>query len=427
MSMPLVTVITATFNASKVLRRTIDSLLAQTYKNIEYIVIDGGSSDETSDIVREYKAHVNIFVSEKDRGIGDAWNKGLRFAKGEYICLLNAGDEYAPDFIEKNVLSARDNTINYGTTFMCDDDMKVTHKVDKEFSASKVHLGFGFMHTSCFIPSSVYRKTGEFNIEYKIAVDTEWLLRALKLGVSFQKSSAQNFMQFGGVSDAHYLRAQREYWKALTQEGFVGSKELGKVKVRAWVYAFARKLKIIPFVKRARMEVLHAGLASLNFFVHHCPMWTVRKMALKFAGVRIGEDSIVHRKVRLFSAGRVCIGKNSVINRGVYLDNRDSIRIGDHVSVAHDVKIYTTGHDGNDPFFSGLSRPVSIEDYVVIYAGALIMPGVTIGRNAVIYPGSVVTKDVSSNAIVGGNPARQVGERKLNPRYKLYHPYWFAN
>ena len=119
-------------------------------------------------------------------------------------------------------------------------------------------------------------------------------------------------------------------------------------------------------------------------------------------------------------------GKNSVINWGCYLDNRRGIYIGDNVGIAHNVKIYTLGHDMDDPKFGTKGAPVQINDNVFIFSNAMIMPGVSIGEGAIVLTGSVVTKDVEPWTIVGGNPAKKIRERKKQVDYKQIYRYWFA-
>ena len=120
------------------------------------------------------------------------------------------------------------------------------------------------------------------------------------------------------------------------------------------------------------------------------------------------------------------IGKNSVVNFGCYLDNRRGISIGNNVGVAHNTKIYTLGHNLDSPQFETKGAPVTIEDDVFIFSNVMIMPGVTIGQGAIVLPGSVVTKDVPSRKIVGGNPARIIRNRIAEIDYKQSYNYLFA-
>ena len=115
-----------------------------------------------------------------------------------------------------------------------------------------------------------------------------------------------------------------------------------------------------------------------------------------------------------------------MINFGCYLDNRRGITIGNNVGIAHNTKIYTLGHDLNDPQFKTKGTAVTIKDNVFIFSNALIMPGVTIGEGAIVLAGSVVTKDIEPWTIVGGNPAKKIRERSREIDYKQIYRYWFA-
>lgn len=90
---PKFSIITVTYNAENVLEDTIQSVITQTYKNVEYIIVDGKSTDKTMEIVGRYKEHIHTVVSERDKGLYDAMNKGIALATGDYVCFLNAGDE----------------------------------------------------------------------------------------------------------------------------------------------------------------------------------------------------------------------------------------------------------------------------------------------------------------------------------------------
>lgn len=116
---------------------------------------------------------------------------------------------------------------------------------------------------------------------------------------------------------------------------------------------------------------------------------------------------------------RITIGKNSIINYGVLLDGRRKIFIGNNVSISEGVVILTLSHDIDDPYFSLEGGEAVIEDYVFIGSYALVLPGVTIGRGAVVGAGSVVTNNVDPYTVVGGNPARFIRDRKSNFSYKL--------
>jgi len=147
--------------------------------------------------------------------------------------------------------------------------------------------------------------------------------------------------------------------------------------------------------------------------------WYWRKL-----GIKLGRESSLCMHSFL-TGSKITIGDNTVINRFVYLDGRVPLYIGNNVNVSHYVLIQTLTHDPQNPDFICLERPVAIMDHAWIGAKALIMPGVTVGEGAVIAAGAVVTKDVAPYTIVAGVPARKVGERNRDLRYRSkYFPYF---
>lgn len=153
----------------------------------------------------------------------------------------------------------------------------------------------------------------------------------------------------------------------------------------------------------------------------------LRKYYLQFFGIKIGGGgTFVHRGCKFFHVGKMTVGDNTTINFGCYLDNRRGIKIGNNVGIAHNTKIYTLGHDLDDPQFKTKGKQVTICDNVFIFSNVMIMPGVTIGEGAIVLAGSVVTKDVKPWMIIGGNPAKPIRERSHDIDYKQIYPYWFA-
>lgn len=150
------------------------------------------------------------------------------------------------------------------------------------------------------------------------------------------------------------------------------------------------------------------------------PLYSIRWLIYIAAGVKIGRGSHIHMGAQFFDPGGVKIGRGSVIGQNAFLDGRDKLIIGNHVDIASDVMIYNSQHDINSDDFSATVAPVEVGDYVFIGPRAIILPGVKIGKGAVIAAGAVVTKDVDDFVIVGGIPAQVIGERKLkDPRYRL--------
>jgi acetyltransferase-like isoleucine patch superfamily enzyme len=176
-----------------------------------------------------------------------------------------------------------------------------------------------------------------------------------------------------------------------------------------------------------RDQLYFVALAAVNL-LHRMLPFALLPLLYRACNFEIARSATLQGGVRFFHVGRLVIGEGTLVNRGVYLDNRAGIVIGKQVSIAHDARIYTMGHDVHDEGFAAKGRPVQIDDYAVVFAGAMIMPGVHVGEGAVVMAGAVVTKSVPAWRIVGGNPAHDVGERGCKtPSYRLDRRFWFAH
>jgi acetyltransferase-like isoleucine patch superfamily enzyme len=179
------------------------------------------------------------------------------------------------------------------------------------------------------------------------------------------------------------------------------------------------------FFKSFQLQVFFILIKLYNFIYGLFFFFILRYILLKIAGFNIGRKTVI-QSVRFFSFGKLTVGDNTIINSGCYLDNRRGIFIGNSVVIAHDSKLYTLGHDYNDPGFKTKGAPIYIEDFVVIFSNALIMPGVRIGKGAVVLSGAVVTRDVESNSVVGGNPAKFIKKREQLHIKRPVYKYWFS-
>ncbi|AYA78083.1 glycosyltransferase [Bacillus sp. Y1] len=201
---PLVSIITVTYNSEKTIGKTIDSVFDQTYKNIEYIIIDGESSDRTIDIVKRYKKKFGdrlIFVSEKDNGIYDAMNKGIEKSSGEIIGIINSDDWYESDAVEKVLESLTMKGID-GVYHGYQRFVSIKGEEILISRSSKNNLRNKMLeHPSCFVSRNIYIKQGMFNLDYKFCADYDFLLRLLENNVPFIEvdSIISNFT-VGGVS-----------------------------------------------------------------------------------------------------------------------------------------------------------------------------------------------------------------------------------
>jgi len=155
-------------------------------------------------------------------------------------------------------------------------------------------------------------------------------------------------------------------------------------------------------------------------FVSCVPLHWFRQLFYRLAGVKIGSKSVLHIGTRFYYPGGVSIGDGTIIGDHAVLDGRAPLKIGNHVDIASEVMIYNSEHDISAEDFGPIEAAVTIEDYAFIGPRVIILPGVTIGKGAVVGAGAVVTKDVEPGMIVGGVPAKVIGERQLKDlHYRL--------
>ena len=182
MFQPKLSVITIVFNNVRDIERTILSVINQSYSNIEYVVIDGGSVDGTLEILNKYNPRISTVISETDNGIYDAMNKGLANATGDYVLFMNSGDEiYAPDTVEKIFSTQPDADIYYGETEMFDENWKSLgqrrHKAPLQFTWKDFKHGMSISHQAIYIRRAI---TTLYDTNYKLSADIDWILRAAK-------------------------------------------------------------------------------------------------------------------------------------------------------------------------------------------------------------------------------------------------------
>ena len=155
-------------------------------------------------------------------------------------------------------------------------------------------------------------------------------------------------------------------------------------------------------------------------WVGHIPIHTIRQTFYELAGVKVGKGSTIHMWANFFQPKNIEIGEDTIIGDHAFLDGRSKLKVGGHVDIASQVLIYNSGHDLGSFDFKAIEEPVEIGDYVFVGPRVTILPGVKIGKGAVVAAGAVVTKNVPNYAIVGGVPAKTIGERtNKNLKYKL--------
>jgi maltose O-acetyltransferase len=155
-------------------------------------------------------------------------------------------------------------------------------------------------------------------------------------------------------------------------------------------------------------------------WVGHLPFHALRKFFYRLAGIQISGNSVIHMWANFFQPKNITIGEDTIVGDHAFLDGRTKLTIGNHVDIASSVMIYNSEHDLTSDDFRAREEEVVIQDYVFVGPRAIILPGVNVGKGSVIAAGAVVTKDVPAFSIVGGVPAKVIGERRnKNLNYRL--------
>lgn len=209
----IISIITATFNSGATLCDTFDSVLNQSFKDIEYIVVDGQSKDNTLDIIREYEPRFEgrmKWISEPDKGLYDAMNKGISLATGDVIGILNSDDFYTSNDILSRVADSIENVdAVYGDIhYVNNSDLTkcVRYYSSKGFRRWKMRFGFMPAHPSFYCRRAMYSRYGFFDLDFKVAADFEQLLRLIYINKIFIKYIPLDFvtMRTGGVSSSGF-------------------------------------------------------------------------------------------------------------------------------------------------------------------------------------------------------------------------------
>lgn len=239
----LVSIITVTYNSAKTLEETIKSVINQSYSNIEYIIIDGGSTDGTLNIIKKYSDYISYWVSEPDKGIYDAMNKGINIAKGEIIGIINSDDWYEKDIINEIV----QNYIKYGENKIYHGNIKFHYK-NGTFEEKKpiinlknFYKGTILFHPTFFVPKKIYNTIGVFNLSYKIAADYDFMLRNYINNITFiYINKCISNMRKEGESVQKATQGYKEVMNIAINAGFNKNKVIFYTIVKILIYKFYR-------------------------------------------------------------------------------------------------------------------------------------------------------------------------------------------
>ena len=226
-----VSIITVCYNSESHIASAIESVFFQSYSDIEYIIVDGNSSDRTVSIINFYNRKVDKFISEPDKGIYDAMNKGVSLATGDVIGILNSDDFYLNNDVISQVVQAFEKKSNVdmvlgNVDFVSSENIALSTRLYSSFDFSPWKMRFGFMpaHPAAFIKRSAYEKIGTYKLGYKIGADFEWFVRAFMIErLSYVKLNQTLVrMREGGVSTSglkSYWLSSKEQLQALRSNG----------------------------------------------------------------------------------------------------------------------------------------------------------------------------------------------------------------
>ncbi len=216
--LPVFSIVTVTYNAAEVLERTIQSILVQTYPHVEYIVVDGGSTDGTMTLLASYRKYIHTMVCEPDKGLYDAMNKGIKLATGDYLCFLNAGDKlHTADTLERMVCSLPEGSLPdvlYGETDIVDGDGHFLHK--RRLSApdtltwKSFRNGMLVCHQAFFVRRALVEP---YDLCYRFSADFDWCIRMMKkaTGLHNTRLTVIDYLNEGLTTHHHQASLQERF------------------------------------------------------------------------------------------------------------------------------------------------------------------------------------------------------------------------
>jgi glycosyltransferase involved in cell wall biosynthesis len=257
-SLPKISVITVVFNGVQFIERTIKSVVSQTYPKVEYLVIDGKSTDGTVEMIRKYKDEINFWISESDQGIYDAMNKGLQKATGDFVLFMNAGDAfYEKDTLSKIPFEKHPNAdIFYGDTVIIDENTGAElglrrKKLPENLTWKNYKKGMVACHQSILVRKDI---AVNYNTNYKLSADIEWVILALKKSrkTVFTETIVARFLN-GGVSRKQQKSSLKE--RFIIMKNYFGLPQTIISHIGFIAESLAIKLGVKPLFRKNTFDV----------------------------------------------------------------------------------------------------------------------------------------------------------------------------
>jgi glycosyltransferase involved in cell wall biosynthesis len=220
---PLVSVITIARNSVSSIEGAIESVISQSYRPLEYVVVDGASTDGTLEVIQRYSSRINRLISEQDNGIYDAMNKGLLASSGSHILFINSDDLFAHPDALRDLVNARLRDVEHVPTICYSDFIKHYPSLRKSMlmkADTQFERGFALCHQAMLVDRTAYEVVGLFDTAFRYAADHDWTVRAKRTGVRFLRAYIRPPVIFrhGGASNASYRLSRDEAGTVIARE-----------------------------------------------------------------------------------------------------------------------------------------------------------------------------------------------------------------
>ena len=262
----MITIITPCFNSEQNIERTICSVLQQKETtDVEYIVIDGRSNDKTMDIVNRYRDQIDKVVSEKDRGIADAYNKGIRLASGDLIGIVAADDRLVPNVLQRVAVEYDGKSDVFVGNNIADVGTSRFRLVQSERNLNELRYRMSICHPSMLVSKSAYEKYGFYSLDYRSAMDRELTLRFYMKGATFQFSNLyiNIFTSYGGISTSDTSIPDRED-DLISEKYGLSKEEVQKYRTICNKKNNSLRCKVIKLISKATPEKIKTVRARNN-------------------------------------------------------------------------------------------------------------------------------------------------------------------
>lgn len=432
-----ISIITINLNNKEGLEKSINSLIAQNQKDkIEYIVVDGNSTDGSIEVIEKYKKNIDKIVVEKDNGIFDAMNKGIDLAEGEYIYFLNSGDIFASNDVLNEVMKVIKDLKEKPNIIA---GKVAVYRFGEYISVADLYPWI--VHQSAFVKTLLIKEY-MFDERFKIFGDLDLWTRLQKDGkyTIYKINKIIAKMELEGIGSHPkftFRRLEDKWYYAKKHKKYLNYFLSFIIGIISYTI-YAKKgekfyyFKYMPFIQKIKKAIKK-------------PFWAIRMGGIKLYSIltfpvykvllkRYGFGSFIHPFSSIGNHNLLSIGRNVTINHNVTIwgDNvfigdftqinpgvciYGNVQIGAYVMIGPNCMIAGANHsyetlDIPMRFQGGNSKGILIEEDVWIGANCVILDGITIGKGSVIGAGSIVTKNIPPYSIVIGNPAKIIKSRK---------------